>query len=235
MLPNDDLARWGEPPTTTDELALAESLGDDTPTTLFAEAASLREVSLWMRQLIHTILEQSDLLENLPPPAGELAGWLRLAVSRALPGGLFQSIASTHLMPMTLRDLRRVPDDPDRVTLRTGDHVRVEVICDRPGFLAVLNVGPGGNLRMLHPEPGRPAEPVRPGEARHLFDVELIPPAGRERLYAIWTRQSATVPQLADLVRPGAILRDMVRVQEALADLPETEWQAVLLELDHQR
>ena len=64
--------------------------------------------------------------------------------------------------------------------------------------------------------------------------MELIPPTGRERLYAIWTRQAAGVSQLADLVRPGATLRDMVRVQDALTRLPEEDWHAVLLELDHQ-
>ena len=129
---------------------------------------------------------------------------------------------------MSLRDLRRVPDDPDRVALRTGDRIRVEVVCDCPGFLAVLNVGPSGNVNLLHPE-----QAVRPGETRHLFDVEMIPPTGRERLYAIWTRQAATVPQLSDLIRPRTMLRDMVRVQDALSRLPGEDWHAVMLELDH--
>ena len=228
MLPNDELARWGEPPTDAAELALAEALTEvqTTPRT-----GPVFEVHDWMRQLVQTILEQSGVLANLPPPApaGEptTTGWLRLAVSRLLPGGI-RPIASTHAAPMTLRDLRRVPDDADRVCLRTGDRVRVDVLCDRVGYLAVLNVGPGGNLHLLHHE-----QAVRPGEARHLFDVELIPPAGRERLYAIWTRQATGVSQLADLIRPGATLRDMVRVQDALARMPEEDWHAVLLELDH--
>ena len=232
MSPNDDLARWGEPPTDADELALAEALTEDARPTHLRGAAPLLEVGDWMRQLIHTILEKSDLLANLPPPAaaGEapVAGWLRLAVSRILSGGVFP-VASTHASPMSLRDLRRVPDDPDRVALRTGDRIRVEVVCDRPGFLAVLNVGPSGNVNLLHPE-----QAVRPGETRHLFDVEMIPPTGRERLYAIWTRQAATVPQLSELVRPGPVLRDMVRVQDALSRLPGEDWHAVMLELDHQ-
>ena len=226
---NDDLARWGEPPTTADEISLAEALTEAKRTTLRG-ADPLFEVNDWMRQLIHTILEQSGLLENLPPPAaaGPMgAGWLRLAVSRILPEGI-RPIASTHGSPMVLRDLRRVPDEPDRVTLRTGDRVRVEAVCDRPGFLAVLNVGPSGNLHLLLGE-----QPVRPGEARHLFDVEMIPPTGRERLYAIWTRHAATLPQLADLIRPGATLRDMVRVQDMLAGVPEEDWGAVMLELEH--
>ena len=54
----------------------------------------------------------------------------------------------------------------------------------------------------------------------------------RRRLYAIWTRH-ATLPQLADLIRPGATLRDMVRVQDALAAVPEEDWEAVMLELEH--
>jgi hypothetical protein len=226
---DDDLARWGEPPTDAEEIALAEAITEAHAAD--PRADTLREVNEWMKQLVQTILEQSGVLANLPPPApaGEptSAGWLRLAVSRILPTGL-HPVASTHATPMTLRDLRRVPDDPDRVPLRTGDRVRVDVVCDRAGHLAVLNVGPGGNLHLLHHE-----RAGRPGEARHLFDVELIPPAGRERLYAIWTRHEATVSQLADLIRPGATLRDMVRVQDALARLPDDDWHAVLLELDH--
>ena len=237
MSPNDDLTRWGEPPADADELALAEAMTEDARPTHLRGAATLLEVGDWMRQLVYTILEKSDLLANLPPPAaaGEapVAGWLRLAVGRILAGGVF-AVASTHAAPMSLRDLRRVPDDPDRVILRTGDRIRVDVMCDRPGFLAVLNVGPGGNVHLLLPEQGRAAQPVHPGEARHLFDVVLIPPTGRERLYAIWTRQAATAAQLADLIRPGALLRDMVRVQDALAALPEADWHAVMLELDHQ-
>jgi hypothetical protein len=229
MSPNDDLARWGEPPTDADEIALAEALTDALPR--HARGGPVFEVDEWMRQLVQTIVEQSGVLANLPPPApaGEptTAGRLRLAVSRILPTGL-SPIASTHALPMTLRDLRRVPDDVDRVSLRTGDRVRVDVVCDRAGYLAVLNVGPGGNLHLLHHE-----QAVRPGEARHLFDVELIPPTGRERLYAIWTRHVAGVSQLADLIRPGATLRDMVRVQDALGRMPEEDWRAVLLELDH--
>ena len=225
MLPNDDLARWGEPPADAEELALAEAMTEDARPMHLRGAAPLVEVNDWMRQLIHTILDQSGLLENLPP---EYVGWLRLAVSRAILGGTYQPVASTHAAPMSLRDLRRVPDDADRVTLRTGDRVRVEVVCDRPGFLAVLNVGPSGNLHLLLGE-----QPVRPGEARHLFDVEMIPPTGRERLYAIWTRHAASVAQLTDIVRPGATLRDMVRVQDALAGVPEEDWGAVMLELEH--
>lgn len=225
---DDDLARWGEPPTDADELALAEAM---TEAQTHPQAGPVFEVDEWMRQLVQTIVEQSGVLISLPPPAppGEprTAGWLRLAVSRILPTGM-HPIASTHAVPMTLRDLRRVPDDADRVSLRTGDRVRVDVVCNRVGYLAVLNVGPGGNLYLLHHE-----QAVRPGEARHLFDVELIPPTGRERLYAIWTRHAAAVSQLADLIRPGATLRDMVRVQDALARLPDDDWHAVLLELDH--
>ena len=226
---DDDLARWGEPPTDADEMALAEAMTEAHAP--HPRAAAVREVNEWMRQLVQTILEQSGVFANPPPPAPAggptTGGWLRLAVSRILPAGL-QPVASTHAVPTTLRDLRRVPDDADRVGLRTGDRVRVDVVCDRAGHLAVLNGGPGGNLHLLNHELAG-----RPGEARHLFVVVVIPPAGLERLYAIWTRYEAAVSQLADLIRPGATLRDMVRVQDALARLPEDDWLAVLLELDH--
>lgn len=255
MLPNDDLARWGEPPTDDSELALAELLADvldcrldqqavsERTTSRIEEttsARSLLQVSTWMDELIGLILERSGLVDHLPPPAdaggqaGVLAVELRLAVRRVLPGGRFQAVASTHVRPCVVRDLRRVPDDPDRVTLRTRDRVRIEVSCDRPGYLLVLNVGPGGNLNLLYPE--RPLETgaIRPGEPLLIADVEMMPPAGRELVYAVWSRVPVTVQQLAGLVGRGATLRDMKRVQDELASARPEEWHAVMLELEHQ-
>src|SRR5438132_784414 len=81
------------------------------------------------------------------------------------------------------RDLKRLPEDPDRVALRTGDRVKVEVVCDREGYLTVFNVGPQGALNLLWPaDPARVA--VQPARMPVQVKVAMTPPAGQERLYA---------------------------------------------------
>src|SRR5262245_4276173 len=109
MLPNDDLARWGEPPTDERELALAELLAEILDRDLLqqepvpeatitrvrstAPATHLLEVCHWIDDMIGTVVEQSAVLENLPPPAdpgpmataGPVQLWL--CVTKLLPGG----------------------------------------------------------------------------------------------------------------------------------------------------
>jgi hypothetical protein len=143
--------------------------------------------------------------------------------------------------------MKKVPPPPDQVRLRTGDRVRIEVLADRPGYLTVFNVGPTGTLNLLypdgdpqHPSPLRPIEPNRP---LHILDVEMTPPTGRERLFAVWTRRPLPLrlDQLHGLVERGAqpasrpyrATRDMKRVQQSLADLDRQDRHAVVLELDH--
>jgi hypothetical protein len=242
MLPNDDLARWGEPPTDDRELAMAELLAEilrhgqeDEPvpqeTVLRAGragAAGLLDVCRRIDEMMATIAVGAGVLENIPPPAD--AGGLprtvelRLSVSRLL-AGVWQSIASTHPRPCVVRDMRRVPENPDRVTLRTGDRVRVDVACDRGGHLLVFNVGPGGKVNLLYPERDGEAGIVQEGQPLRLMEVELTPPAGRERLYAVWSRSPLTAA--------GVQLRDMKRVEERLTALRPEDWHAVVLELDH--
>ena len=91
--------------------------------------------------------------------------------------------------------VRKQPPAPaEGVRLRTGDVVRVVVESERPGYVTVFNVGPTGDLNLLHPaELGGPAkasaiEAGRPVEAPQ---VEMLPPAGTERLFALWTAQAA--------------------------------------------
>ena len=71
------------------------------------------------------------------------------------------------------------------------------------------------------------------------------PPAGPERLFAVWTRQplSLRLDQLHSLVerknedspasRPYVATRDMKRVQQSVQQLRPEDWHAVVLELDH--
>jgi serine/threonine protein kinase len=178
------------------------------------------------------------------PAAGPIQ--LRLSVSRRLADGSFVPIArATPNTDPPSRDPRRVPGRPDRVTLSTGDRVRVEVEADQPGHVAVFNVGPSGNLNLLYPpQPGLAAPLLPAGQRLHVSDVELTPPAGPERLFALWTRRPLPLrtDELRSLAEPDALAvtsayrasRDMVRVQESLGALPAADRHAVVLELDHQ-
>src|SRR5262249_9651058 len=143
-----------------------------------------------------------------------------------------------------LRDLRRVPAEPEQVEAQTGDRVRIEIEPARPGFVTVFNVGPTGNLNLLYPAtPAAPPTEVVPGRPLHILDVELTPPTGRERLFALWTREPLPLrlDEILSLAERGEVpgsgpyraTRDMVRVQESVRELRPEDWQAVVLELDH--
>jgi hypothetical protein len=142
--------------------------------------------------------------------------------------------------------MKKVPRQPEQIRLRTGDRVRVEVVADREGFVTVFNVGPTGNLNLLYPEElvGAGAPPdVRPGRALHVLDIELEPPAGRERLFAVWGREPLPlrVEEMHSLAegrgaagsRPYRASRDMRRVKEAVQQAGRGDCRVVVLELDH--
>jgi hypothetical protein len=245
MTPNDDLARWGEPPASEAELALANLLANlldksETTEVLPEAGRDLLEANTLVELLVTTVLAHSGLGEDLlgPADAGGPAGHcaavdLRLRVQRRLGRGRYVLVGSTHPEPTAVRDLKRLPDDPDRVTLRTGDRVKVEVVCDRDGYLTVFNIGPHGTLNLLWPDdPARPApQPARQPLA--VASVVLTPPAGQERVYAVWSRQPLSRERLASLAQPGVTVRDMQRVQEAVDELRPEDWRAVLLVLEH--
>jgi hypothetical protein len=249
MKPNDDLERWGEPPASDSELLLANLLGDllesnqpeasaRSATPLPARLAgeeNLLEVHGWIEQMIDTVLTCSGAFTA---PVQSTAAQtptvdLRLRVLREAGPLRFQPVASTHDRPTVVRDMRRTPDDPERISLRTGDRVRIEVVSDRDGCVTVLNVGPTGTLHLLYPDD--PAQPtaVRAGTPLLIADVRMTPPAGRERLYAVWSRTPPAAAQLASLTRTGPALRDMEKVHDTLAPLRPEDWHAVMLELEH--
>jgi serine/threonine protein kinase len=186
------------------------------------------------------------LADSLALPAASAhpaAAVLRLTVSRQVDLDTFVPVATTRPEPERLvRDLKRVPPAPERVGLRTGDRVRVEVEADRPGFVTVFNVGPSGNLNRLYPvDPTGDAPAVEAGRPVRLLDVEVTPPAGRERLVAVWTREPARLGDdaLRELAGekapppgPYRATRDMVRVQESIGRLPPEDRQVVVLELE---
>jgi hypothetical protein len=166
---------------------------------------------------------------------------LRLAVSR-WDGGGYVPLAAGRPQPRgPARDLKKVPP-PERIGLRTGDRVRVEVAADRDGFLTVFNVGPTGHLNLLYPDPAAPPAPTRAGHTLHVVDVALTPPPGSERLFAVWSRVPLSLEKAVELTRDngGAVppsypaTRNMERVQEsAQQQLRRDDWHAVVLELDH--
>jgi hypothetical protein len=195
-----------------------------------------------LRATLNRLLADGLLLT--PGPARPAPVRLQLTVSRQVGRHTFLPVATNSPPPERLvRDLRRVPPPPERVDVRTGDRLRVEVEADRPGFVTVFNVGPTGNLNLLHPAELSDPAPVEAHRPLHVPDVELTPPAGRERLLALWSRVPLPLrpEELLSLAERGEVpgsgpyraTRDMVRVQESMRRLSPEEWHAVVFELDH--
>jgi serine/threonine protein kinase len=204
---------------------------------------SLAEFVTVLRGGLNHLLADSLLLvpgQKRPAEAG-----LRLTVSRHVGSQTFVPLATTQpRAEHFLRDIRRVPAAPERVEAYTGDRVRLEVETDRPGFVTVFNVGPTGNLNLLYPAIAvAPAPVVAAGRPLHILDVELTPPTGRERLFALWTREPLPLrlDEMLSLAERGEVpgsgpyraTRDMVRVQESVRHLRAEDWQAVVVELNH--
>jgi RNA polymerase sigma factor (sigma-70 family) len=177
---------------------------------------------------------------------------LRLLVSRQVGPRTFVPVVSTPPRQQAgrpTRGMRKVPPPPEQSRLRTGDRVRIEVCTDRAGFLTVFNVGPTGDLNVLHPDGDplltNPPRPIEPNQPLHIADIEMSPPAGRERLFAVWRRQPLPLglDQLLSLVgrkaedhpasRPYVATRDMKRFQQSVQQLPPEDLHWVVLELDH--
>jgi serine/threonine protein kinase len=204
---------------------------------------ALTEFVTALRGGLNHLLADSLLL--VPGPARQAPAGLRLTVSRQVSPHSFIPLATTQPPPERfLRDLRRVPAEPERVETYTGDRVRLEVETAQPGFVTVFNVGPTGNLNLLYPaRPAAPPPEVAPGRPLHVLEVELTPPTGRERLFALWTRDPLPLrlDEMLSLAERGEVpgsgpyraTRDMVRVQESVRELRPEDWQAVVLELDH--
>lgn len=237
MTPNDDLARWGEPPAERDELELAELLAGYVDRAAAPPALrDLLRVDARVRELEQTIASRCALPGNPATPADPGGAWsgprLCVALHRDV-GGRFVPLAATSPRA-ALRDLRRVPDDAERVTLRTGDRVRIEVDCDRDGHLTVFNVGPRGAVNLLWPDDLERPAVRRAGEVLRVADVEVTPPAGAERVYAVWSAVPLSWGGVERLAGPTVAVRDMARVQTAVESLRPEQWHAVVLEVWHE-
>jgi serine/threonine protein kinase len=181
---------------------------------------------------------------TVPEPFQPAPVDVRLIVSRQVGPHLFVPVAATHPQPppsRLTRDMKKVPATPEQVCLRTGDRVRVELLADREGYLTVFNIGPTGNLNLLYPESGLTgsASRILPGRPVHIFDVVMTPPTGRERLFAVWSRQPLHIEQLSSLVEAAGVstpyraTRDMKRVHQSIRQLGPDGCRVVALELDH--
>jgi hypothetical protein len=203
---------------------------------------SLRDFVAALRGSLNQLLADALLL----PPTGTptmAPVELRLQVSRGIDGGRYEPVVATHGSRDGLtRDMKRVPAAPEQVRVRTGDRVRIEVISSRAGYLTVFNVGPAGHLNLLYPDDqaSRPPAPVEAGRPLEILDVELTPPAGRERLFAVWSRQPLAMAHLPGLVDPEAAVsapyratRDLKRVQSSMDTLTTGDRHAAVVELEH--
>jgi hypothetical protein len=235
MSPHDDLRRWGEEPASEAELAWAAELSDHLrhgvppPPSLAGEARASRAIE----EMVWTVLSHC-CPEPLQAPEGgrKTTPELRLALE-LLDQGVFVPIAWSHPR-VALRDLKRVGPEAGRVTLRTGDRVRLVAECGEEGYLTVFNVGPSGTLNLLSPaDLARPAR-HQAGATLTVADVEVRPPAGVERLYAVWSKRPLSQAQLSGICRPKMALRDLVRIQEAADELGPDDWRAVALEVLHE-
>jgi serine/threonine protein kinase len=193
--------------------------------------------------LVWSALNQT-LVDDLLPRHGEGSAKapvrLRLEVSRRAVDG-WRPVAATQPPADSLnRDIRRVPPRPAQARVRTGEPLRLEVEADRPGCLAVFNIGPTGNLNLLYPVVEYGDSPtIESGRAVSIDDLVLAPPAGRERMFAVWNNGPLPViaRELRSLVegeegsRASRSSRDIVRVRRAVED---AECRIVVLELEHE-
>jgi serine/threonine protein kinase len=194
--------------------------------------------------LLRGALNQTLVDDFLPRLAEEKAAApvrLRLEVSRRTADGWRPVVATQPPTDSLRRDIRRVPPRPAQARVRTGEPLRLEVEADRPGHMAVFNVGPTGNLNLLYPmtEYGD-ASTVAAGRAVRINDLVLAPPAGRERLFAVWSSRPLPVSEreLLSLTegegsKASRSTRDIVRVRHAV-DVSAEECRAVVLELEHE-
>jgi len=193
-------------------------------------------------------LNQS-LADSLVPVeiVGDKPVELRLAVSKEVGPGRYAPVAASHPpVEGLVRNMKKVPRQPEQVRLRTGDRVRVEVIADRTGYVTVFNVGPTGDLNLLLPDdPPTSSTPptIRANEPLHVLDVEMEPPVGRERLFALWTSRPLALEreQLQAVAARGEVpaseqyqaTRNMAKMKKAVQQLRPEEGQVLVLEVEH--
>jgi serine/threonine protein kinase len=187
-----------------------------------------------------------DTLATYPATSKQSSVDLKLTLSKEVSSGCYEPLATTPAPFYRSRDMKKVPRRPEQVRLKTGDFVRIEVETNMAGYLAVWNVGPTGNLNLLHPEdfPESPENWPHTQSATplHVLDVQMAKPPGKERLFAMWTRRAPTI-RLKDLSSVGhadgamkryCATRDMKRVKRFVDQLAPSDFRVVVIGVDHQ-
>jgi serine/threonine protein kinase len=203
---------------------------------------SLRELVTSLRGTLNQLLADSLLSSALAPSERRVP--LRLTVSRQIGRETFVPVATTRPAPERfVRDLRRVPPQPESVAVRTGDRIRIEVESDHPGYVTVFNIGPTGNLNLLHPTGAHKPAAVTGDRPLCITDIQVTPPDGHERVFALWTRtplpfcpgELHILAERGELPASGLYraTRDMVLVQESVQRLGPEDWHSAVLELNH--
>ncbi|QDU21759.1 serine/threonine-protein kinase [Urbifossiella limnaea] len=205
---------------------------------------SMAEFAAQLRATLNQLLTD-DLVTPAAGAGSKTPVDLRLMVGRQVQGETYEPLATTRPASFGLsRDMKKVPRPPEQVRVRTGERVRIEVVADKSGYVTVFNVGPTGNLNLLYPDdPTATPSPVEANRPLHVVDVEMTPPAGRERVFAVWSKEPSplSTERLAGFVEhhhglcsaPYRASRDMKRIKEAIEQLPTSDRFLTVLELDH--
>jgi hypothetical protein len=205
----------------------------------------LRDFAAALRGGLNQLLADTLSLEAAPDRPAPVR--LLLAVTRQVAARTFAPVAASHPAPERLvRDLKRVPPEPDSAEVLTGQRVRIEAEADRAGYLTVFNVGPTGNLNVLYPDVDGERITLAGAEADRpvrLLDIVLTPPAGPERVFALWSQRPLVLDlhELREVAGEGQppvsasyrATRDMQRLQETLRQLGQDEWHVTVLNLNH--
>jgi serine/threonine protein kinase len=130
-----------------------------------------------------------------------------------------------------------------RRRLRTGDLVRLESVASADGYQTILLLGNSGNLEVVLPRPNAEANSFAAGQPHRLL-LRLTPPAGRERVLVVWSREDVRgsarewqrwlerrgeefVQASRKLVRGAEVMGSTVGVP------PQGSWRALVIPLDH--
>jgi hypothetical protein len=137
--------------------------------------------------------------------------------------------------------------DLSRRRLRTGDLVRIESVATADGHQTVLLLGSSGELEVVLQRPNAEGNCFAAGQ-RHRLLLRLTPPAGRERVLVVWSREdirrsarewqrwlerwgAESVPTAAPA--PRQAVRAMEVLGSAPGQPPQGDWRALVIPLAH--
>lgn len=109
--------------------------------------------------------------------------------------------------------------DPDSVW-RTGQCAAVRLEANRGGYLYVLARGSSGEWQPLLPSPDAADEPLQiapysptPIPREHCF--EILPPAGKERLFIVVSERRQDMAELENAIRQGGVNSQVDKIRNA--------------------